>query len=396
MPQTKNVTHITAFLLLLIAAAYIVTKVMLPWGSAVDFRYFWLAGDLWNSGQSPYGPSFLNRARDVFDTGNVPPQWGYPPHFRPVSAVLALAPVDVSAHLWRAFGVLAILAGVLLLIAGIQPWRQIPIWGYMLLLTAALTMSASATSITIGQSAPLIFLGYALFVCGYLRDRPGMLILAMVIIMVKPTYGAIPCFFLLFQLRYLGTVIIAAILTLLLSAWGLWGQDLQVVIGQILEAFASYKDAPVNGAAEMTGLRHLVYAAGFGDRSQLVFVLTGCGLACLLGATLNRRHATDPARLRAVVLLGLLTVVFGPLHTYDGFFVLAIAIPALALSRVEIAAGAVLFLATWRSNNLATVTGLRLPDSTYFPGSTIEALAACGILVLLLIVQAARGRRPEI
>lgn len=117
----------------------------------------------------------------------------------------------------------------MLLCAAIRPWRQLPVWGAMLLVSAALTMTVSATSVAIGQSAPLILLGYA----------------------------------------------------------------------------------PTNGAAEMTGLRHLVYAVGLGDQSQLIYVLVGCALACALGAVMNSRAVQDVARVRSIMFVGLLTLTIG-------------------------------------------------------------------------------------
>lgn len=65
----------------------------------VDFGYFWLAGDIWNDGRNPYGPAFLERARDVFTSGNEPPQWGNPRHFRLVRSALAIAPVELADHI---------------------------------------------------------------------------------------------------------------------------------------------------------------------------------------------------------------------------------------------------------------------------------------------------------
>lgn len=374
---------------LIVASIYIGLKVFLPPNDAVDFKFFWLAGDLWQSGIVPYGPIYLERAQEVFTVGSVPPQWAYPPHFRPISELLALAPLDLSAYLWRFFNVTAVAGGVILLIWSIRPALRLPVYAALLAVAVALTMSATAISVAIGQSSPLIFLGYGLFAFGYLTNRPAALVIALIVLMVKPTYGFIPAFFLLAQFRYFRTIVIAALITVALSAWGLGGEDIRVVLAHVLDAFSSYTDDRVNSASEMTGLRHLVYLAGLGEISQLAYVLAGSVLAFCLGwAVRDGAHEAD--RIRAMMFVGLLLLVFAPLHTYDGYFALAVVIPALALTRAETLACFALLFVTWRSNNLAEVTGMKSAESLVFTGSTLEAFAATLALIACAAVFARR------
>jgi len=374
-----------SLIFLLAATLYIGSKVFLPAIGAVDFKYFWLAGDLWQDGINPYGPDFNERGREVFTRGFVPPQWAYPPHFRPISELMALAPFETAAVIWRALFVLAIAGGIFALFVALPKADRPPL--YIMLAGLAFTLSLSATAITIaiGQSSALIFLGYCLFVFGYLKENRWSLGIALILMMIKPTYGFIPAFFLLAHFRHFRVIAVSAVITIGLSVWGLWGFDLQETFAGLGEAFAKYKGSRLNSAQEMTGLRHIVYVVSGADTSQLAYVAIGIALAFGIGRFMSANELREHDRLRVVVLLGLVLLVFAPLHSYDGYFVLAVVIPALVLSRAELLICIPLLLITWRSNNLANITGLKLEEARTFTGSTLESFTAAVTLVLFYV-----------
>lgn len=386
------VKNVGASVFLLLAFIYVGSKVAEPTIAAVDFKYFWLAGTLWQDGLNPYGPAFLARAREVFLSGSVPPQWAYPPHFRPISEVMALAAFERSAVIWRILFAMAIAGGSLGLFAAIRNVSRFPVYVIMLLLGIALTFSGTAITVTIGQSSALIFLAYCLFVYGYFHHNRMALGLALILLMIKPTYGFIPAFFLLAHLRYFGLIALSAVITIGLSAWGLWGHGLQETFAGLSDAFASYENDSINLAPEMTGLRHLVFLFGGGETSQLLYVLVGSVLAFCIGLFVALRDLSEADRVRAVMLVGLLVLVFAPMHTYDGYFALAVVIPALALSRVETLIFMPLLLVTWRSNNIAAITGWKLAETQTFTGSTLESIATAITLLVFVAVVFARRR----
>lgn len=47
----------------------------------VDFRFFWLAGKLWETGIDPYSESFRQIGADILPPGNVVIYWFYPPQW---------------------------------------------------------------------------------------------------------------------------------------------------------------------------------------------------------------------------------------------------------------------------------------------------------------------------
>jgi len=380
-----------AAILLLIGFIYLTPKVFEPPVGAVDFKYVWLAGDLWLDGISPYGPIFQERAQVIFDGGSIPPQWAYPPHFRPISQLTALAPYETSAIFWRAFLALAIVTGTGLLISAVRTDDRFPVSLAIISLAVSLTLSATAISVSIGQSSALIFLGYCLFVYGYLKCNQPALGLALILLMLKPTYGVIPAFFLLAHFRFFRVIVIAAAVTVALSVWGLLGQGIHETISGVSDAVAKYKFDRINLAPEMTGLRHIVFASGLGETSQFLYILGGIGLAFGLGVWAQAGDPDGSKRIRAVVMLGLLFLLLAPLHTYDGYFALAVALPALGLSRLEAIACMPLLLLTWRSNNLAAVTGFKLPETRVFTGSTIESVAAAATILVFAIILIARA-----
>lgn len=299
---------------------------------------------------------------------------------------MALAPFEIAAVIWRALFVLSIAGGVTALFLSLPATDRPPFYVILAVLGLSMSLSATAMTVAIGQSSALIFLGYCLFVYGYLKDNRWLLGLALILLMIKPTYGLIPAFFLLAHFRYFHLIVVSALITIGLSVWGLWGLDLQETWAGLSEAFAKYKGSRLNSAPEMTGIRHLVYAFGGGDTSQLVYVALGSALAFGIGRYAQANDVREVDRLRAIVLLGLILLVFAPLHSYDGYFTLAVVVPALAISRIELIVCVPLLLVTWRSNNVAGITGLKLEETRTFPGTTLESFAAVVTLVIFVFV----------
>jgi hypothetical protein len=379
-----QIKFLAAIAVLAVSTVYIGSKIFLPPQNAIDFKYFWLAGDLWRDGIIPYAPIFLERGQEVFAGGSVPQQWAYPPHFRPFAEVMAQGPFEVSAYIWRAFNVAFVAGGVLLVVAGMRETLRLEGYVIALAIAVAFTMSGTAISVAIGQSATLIFVAYCAFVFGYLTDRRAIMILALVVLMIKPTYGIIPAFFLLAHWRYFSTLFIAGSVTVALSVWGLWGADLPAVVKYVAAALEKYATAPVNGAADMTGIRHLIYLTPVGETSQFIYALLGACLAFALGWFVDRGGIVGLNRMRGVSFLCLVMLVFAPMHTYDSYTALALVLPALALSRVEMISSLGLLLVFWRSNNVAEISGLRLPETLYFTGSTLESLASGAVFLILI------------
>lgn len=372
---------------------YILPKSFAPAWRVTDFKYFWLAGELWGQGVSPYGSDYFEAARSAFERGSVPKRWAYPPHFRFITEPVAWMDFETAARVWRMLLVLSIAAGAALLVATARTHaRAFPLWLAPLVAGLALTMTATAHSVSIGQSSPPVFLAYCVLLWGYVTERRLPVIVALVVMMIKPTYGLTPALFLLGQFRWWLPLFSAGALTLALTGLAILGTPPLEVVTGILDAFESYEGSAANAATSMNGIRHLIAISGGGDVSQLVVLGTGGAVALALGAW-TKGAANTSRRLRAVILLTLVILLFAPLHTYDGYYVLAVTVPALALGRLSALVGIGLFLLTWRSGNLGAITGLHPAENLSFQGATIESLAA--LLAALVLATVLLGRQPN-
>ena len=76
--EMRNNTWILRSITALFAVAilYLAWKVYATSGSADwDFRHFWLAGEVWGLGVSPYGTEYYELGLDLVTQGYVPKEW---------------------------------------------------------------------------------------------------------------------------------------------------------------------------------------------------------------------------------------------------------------------------------------------------------------------------------
>lgn len=374
---------------LAVASAYLVWKSLDPAVSGVDFKYLWFAGLLWAEGTSPYGPHYQERAAAFFVGTNVPTWMVYPPSWYPLGRALAVLPLASAERLWGVLSGAMIVAGGLLVARAVWPLRRRDAVWPLAAFGVFLGMgSATAVTLSLGQTASLIFVGAALFLHGFVTKSRVVLGVALVVLMLKPNVG-LP--FVAFTLVWPGlwpAVAGAGVVSVVAALPALLPYGLGAVLRAYAELLGRYGGDPVNAPPSLTGVvnltHHLVGVNLGGFLTVGVAVVLALGLGVWL--RLNEAGAESPyrARLGAVLALSACVVLLVPMHTYD----LLLAAPILLLPLVARARwGPVTlvtlacFLVIFRANNLAGATGLTSPDETYFAGSGIASVALVGLFL---------------
>ena len=373
------------------ALGYLAWKSLDASVAGVDLKYLWFAGKLWAEGTSPYGMQYYERAQSFFLATNVPKWMVYPPSWYPLANILALMPLAVAERLWGA------LSGIMLVVSGALMTRTIwplrennQIWPFVAFATFLGMGSATALALSLGQTAPLLFIGVALFLHGFIARSQVALGAALVILMLKPNFGLPFLAFLLIWPSLWPAVIGAGALSILAALMALLPYGPVAVIQAYTELLSSYGGDPVNAPPSLTGIVNIVHhtlGLNLGGFIPVgISIIAAVAFAFWLKAAEPKSNSPDRLRyLAALALLG--SVLFlVPLHTYD----LLLAAPLLLLlpSFIDlwkrwIAIGSLFsFLVLFRANNLATASGLTFATEMYNAGSAIASIA---LFILLLV-----------
>lgn len=384
--------------LLLGAFGYFLTKVLSPDVAAVDFKYLWFAGHLWNEGVNPFGPDYLARAEAFFVDTNVPMWMAYPPYWYPWSRLLAQVPLDGAERLWGLLSGGMIVAGALIVAQAFRPFRQ-PAGRPALIAFAVFLMASSATAqaLSMGQTAPMLFLGVALFIWGLARGSGPALCIALIILMLKPNFGLPFAVFAILLPGFGLWVILAAALSVAAMLPALAPHGVTTVLTAYAQILAAYGDHPANIPPALTGITNLLHhVAGAnigGIAPVLLAALVAAALALRLRADMTNGDLPTASRLSTAILLLTATMFLVPLHTYD----LLLAAPVLLLPtlrptpRLPLACAALAMFVLFRPNNIADATGFTVPGESYFAGSALVTLALLLLLAAVASVTVARA-----
>ncbi len=369
-----------------------------------DFRYIWLAGDLWADGINPYAETYQPEGEARIADGHVPIKWVYPPTWWLIATPFGLVGLEQAFLLWSLvnIGLVLAISGVLsqaYLRAAPASTQWLSEWTGAY--TGALIFSAlclflgilEATGIhfAVGQTSFIITMGISLMLYGRVTSRRYVEALGLIIVLLKPQIGG-PFAVLLFLLDQESrkTVLLAAIGSAILAIPALI-QDPSVISGFLgnLLAYDDFTDA--NKPLSTTGIRLLIFELFSFDTGNMI--ATALALVVLVGLSCGPyRIARAPdASVHAVQVLALSTAVitaFAPLHVYD-LVLIAVALPILLYANWKdwIIPGLGLLIVL-REENLANITGFHSPDVEIFPGSRLATLGAIVFLVgVIRIVQ---------
>ena len=382
-----------AALLLALALAYLVLKVF-DGTDTIDFKYIHLAGALWGEGIDPYSAAYAEQGEMRFQGLNRPEYLFYPPHWWAIATGFAQAPYETAGLLWRIVMAACMIGGCFVLhrtvihIAGEnRPWRT---WA---MLVFAGAMSATAIALSLGQTSCLLFFGVCLYVHAFVTRRRGLMVLALVIVWLKPNVGLALSLFLVPGLFWWPALIGGALAVVAASLPALLPHGPIEVIRGYLHALSQWEALAPNQPWNITGLRHLAELVTGAVLPGTPLALTASALALGLGALLVRRDETARGRAAALIPLIALLLLCVPMHSYDMVLLIVLIALGVVLPGWAGAVLALALLAAFRANNLETLLGLSGTGGMRPPGTTVLSLA---VLAIVLVSWAGlRAPRPR-
>lgn len=383
-----------AVLILALVLAYLMLKVF-DGTDTIDFKYIHLAGALWSEGVDPYSPAYAEQGHIRFQGLNPPEYLFYPPHWWAIATGFSQLPYEVAGLIWRITMAACMIGGCLVLhrtvihiVGEARPWRT---WA-MLMMAGA--MSATALALSLGQTSCLLFLGLCLYVHAFVTGRRVLMVLALVIVWLKPNVGLALSLFLVPGLVWWPALAVGALAVVAASLPALLPHGPVEVVRGYLHALSQWETLPPNIPGSTTGLRHLAYLVfGVSLPGNLLTMAAGAFALGLGGVTRLRRLDDAPttrAYMLGILLSGLVLIM--PLHTYDMMLLIPMIALAAALPRLGQLLLYMLMLIVLRVNNLALTLGLTVPEETYFRGSGLLSVVVIALLLLWVICAMADSR----
>lgn len=376
----------------------------------LDFRFFWLAGDFWLSGQNPYGADYAAEAAARFDIerGAI---WYYAPNWFPLAAILSLPDPLAASRIWLFCNAALLLAASGLSVASframrgkslfIDPRSEIAAFLYALpdrtlffTLAGGLALTqAAGNTLHLGQCSILIYFGASLLIFGAATSRLAPAAAGLAILMLKPQIGVLVGAALIASKFGRRTIAVAAIATILAAAPAFIATSPAHLFADLAGGIAQYSDQAYNMAPAVTGLRHLAWIAGGPDFGPAFYM----GLAIALVASVAflsalKPAAFSPADLAATAITIAIATV--PLHVYDLTLLGAVALLAMSIPRPASALALAAFALAWRAGNLPPPAAAALHNVVYYPGGLYASLAAIAIAgAMMFSIGVGRARR---
>jgi hypothetical protein len=245
---------------------------------STDFRYIWLAGDMWKEGINPYSENYASRSEVLFGAENKLSAWVYPFQWYLISVPLSLFDLRVALSIWQ---IASVILTVLLIILSFWTAKIEGVvkskYEVLPLATLAATFTPLTAVLQLGQPVILPIFGFALLLYGSVRRQSAFQLLGVVLLALKPQFG-LPVMFMLIGTRKglilcmaggLATAVLAVPPLLVVS-----GPD--QIFGLINNIVGGYDDVAVNLPISMIGLPSLmVRTTGYG-----MPISTGLLVAC--------------------------------------------------------------------------------------------------------------------
>lgn len=383
------------FGLVVITAAYLGVRIATG-GDTIDFKYIWLAGDLWGDGINPYSGAFVARGETLFQGGNIPLFWVYPPNWWLISSAFGAMPYEVAGLVWRSLSAASLLVGCATVShTMLGQFQRTPPLVHLAFWLICATMSATAISLSLGQTSMLMFLGVSLFVSALLRENRSLMAVSLVILALKPTLGLAIAAALFPNRRWWPAIVVAGGATVLLTLPAVFQHGLAEVFGNMLDRLRDYGQTDVNRPPEMTGIRHLADRLFGIELGTFQCLAMGILTNILFGFVLYR---ASPGATVKLIIAGILvsTGFFVPLHTYDLIFICLVVVllsgQPIPLQLICVGCVAVV----WRANNIEGLSGFTDPATVYFQGGLFSSLALlCAFLILSIFVGIANVGRDS-
>ncbi|MEM8771702.1 MAG: glycosyltransferase 87 family protein [Pseudomonadota bacterium] len=364
----------------------------------IDFRYFWLAGEMWTRGDNPYDAAYIEEARNRFDM-QVGAIWVYAPNWFPIAAIQSLLSPLGGSRLWLIANGALLLGASWLNVRTLQfakPARtddrqlisdalmSAPTFTLFLLHAGAVSlMQAAGNTLHLGQSSILIYFGLSLLLYGMSGKRPWFGAIGLALVMLKPQIGIV-------LLPALGAfaygrrvMVLAGSVSLLMAAPALIITPAPDILLSMAGRMLQYNDLFYNMPGAMTGLRHIVWALGGPDFGSGYYILLALSASC--GLALAARGKLISGGPTALLYLTVVCFFFlAPLHVYDLVALGAVALPAAVMRAPFGTASLAAFAVLWRAGNLPQIGALEAAAPVYYPGSLYATLACAALFAAML------------
>lgn len=362
----------------------------------IDFKYFWLSGQIWLDGLAPYGEAFDALGGEAFPGEKVNPFF-YPPNWWPFASLTALTDARTAENIWAIASVAALGIAVWQM-TGLSQTARLAIgrWRlFALILFGIVVFSHSATiALHIGQPTLFLLCAFTSLLVGLRDQNRTLLTLTLVFLLLKPQFS-LPLSFALFVCISWARVpvLIADAITGVLALIGLGFSAPMETFSQFLANVALYNAFPENWPIHMAGPLFACALLGLSELSAFVW-LGLCFLSVLAIAGLARTRKLDFGQsalsIDLAILVAAVTVFLMPTHNPDTLLVM----PALLLlergqfrERIMILIGATLLM---RAFSLSTMLeGFIFAEKTVWVGlldttGTLLMASACAFLFLQL------------
>lgn len=395
-PQRATLVALIGFAGLFVALAVWVALSRLDY-PGFDFRYFWVAGQLWLDGVSPYGPQYLEASSRLIPSGIVPGIWPYPPNIWPAAVLAGFLDFHTAWILWFSLYILTIVAASALIAFGL-PLGWLPFAGqrppalsrtgfFCLHLGLIAASEAVRHSVGSGQISALIYFGVALIVVGLARGKGALVVIGLAVACMKPQIGALLIVGFLFSgkpgIRYVAG---AALVTALLLVPPLIIEP--AVLFDWLRMTGGYDNYAPNLPIAMTGLTNILWnltdiEISILSAMLLSLVIAGAVALCPTLRHSDRRLPGSERLYETVMAMILIALAFAPLHVYD-FTILGIAVLSVgSASRPRLLAAVMATVVLVQPSQLYLLFNDK-PVLNVFYGSTFATVAALILLALFL------------
>ncbi|MEM6974379.1 MAG: glycosyltransferase 87 family protein [Pseudomonadota bacterium] len=363
-----------------------VERTYLPNRWVADLQYWWIAGDLWWEGMTPYGDSYLARGQAAFATFIYP--FFYPPWSIPFMAGFPLVEPALASRLLLCFNLIVVIATACYL-SIVVSWPSSRLWQSaarrfaLIVVFGGIFYFPSVVATMFGSLQFMLLAGLLVWIHGARRESVLLQGIGIAILMLKPQYGAALglCCFIMPRYR-MGAIASGGVVALLFILGG-GGQD---PIGLMLDWVANtadYASFSPNAADRAAGLGWIGAWIGYepGVIETAGFILSAAAVFALT------------TRLREPVALGCMTLVIATFFYAGQFadFVLLIplvsmlVLPAPLWSRAIFACGLFLLAQShwvsatfWQASfqeDLRIIAGIQTPGLilAFFGASSIAA-----------------------
>lgn len=362
-----------------------------------DFRFIWLAGDLWLEGINPYGDAYEPAGIERISQGHVPTLWPYPPTWWIFSTPFGALNLYDANVAWNMINIVFVVGGIMLLsnafvvafpeknaklTARFGGWAAVVVFCIVLFLFSVL--EATAILFSVGQTTLFACFGIALMLWSRVRKVIWLEALGLALVLLKPQIGLqYAILLLLLDARSRQTALLAGLFSIGLMVPAMFTEPF--VIFDFIRNVSNYDGfTDANLPLSMTGIRLVLFeflGTDIGNLAAVACALAAIILTCAGPMRLSRSQNPAIHSWQVISLSTAVIVAVAPLHIYD-FVLLVVPLPLLfcatRLGAFFAVAGAALI---WRSENLAALTRFHDLDVEIFPGSRLATIGAILFLI---------------